>query len=224
MIYHIRRTSLLTEEEQAHLHFGWISLLEHAKDTAQAYGVELRLTPKRTTLIQGTKMLVNGYFLSRPAILEVACKKPQKEWLQIFLHESCHMDQWRFKTCVWNRTFITDDIDTLNLVDLWIERKIGLNNKQLDEYITASRNVELDCEKRSVKKIKQYGLPIDSVEYIQRANAYVCFYTLLKKTRQWYSKKAPYDDPNVWKQMPTKWLNDYSKLPKSIEKALLLTL
>ncbi len=50
--------------------------------------------------------------------------------------------------------------------------------------------MEFDCEKRTVAKIKKYNLPIDIKDYIQKANAYVWFYTAVLNKRQWDGTKS----------------------------------
>jgi hypothetical protein len=76
--------------------------------------------------------------------------------------------------------------------------------------------MELDCEKRSVAKIKQFKLPINIKEYIQKANAYIFFYRALSKTRKWTTKdKSPYTVEAVWKKMPSKLLNSQTDYKES---------
>lgn len=99
--------------------------------------------------------------------------------------------------------------ETVDIVMLWIENKIELNENQLDEYIKLSRNVELDCERRSVSKIEAFNLPINVKEYIQKANSYIFFYTAMKKTKAWYVPgKEPYRNKEVWSLCSDIFLDD----------------
>jgi hypothetical protein len=43
---------------------------------------------------------------------------------------------------------------------------------------------ERDAERRGLKLIKKYKLP-DVKDYIQRANAYILFYEVIRKHRKW---------------------------------------
>jgi hypothetical protein len=71
--------------------------------------------------------------------------------------------------------------------------------------------VELDCEKRTVKKIKKYNLPINIDRYIKEANACLWWYTSVTITRRWDGQQ--YSRPSVLKLMPTHFNNDYTVLP-----------
>jgi hypothetical protein len=89
-----------------------------------------------------------------------------------------------------------------------------LTKKKVQAYIKGVLAVELDCEKRAVENIKKFGLPCDIDDYIQKANAYVYFYQFVLKRRKWYSPgKAPYEIPEVYSKMPTKFLNRYDRMP-----------
>ncbi len=225
MSYHITYTPLLTKEAQLHLQFTWLKLISDIEIRAKVYNVSLEFINERSIAVLNSSLQVNGYFNHNPPTLSVAYKQSLKNWTLVLLHESCHMDQWIENASAWKRTFVTSTVETNDLLDLWLDKKITLNPKQLNYVINTTRDLELDCEKRAVKKIRKYNLPVDIDEYVRRANAYVCFYTAMKKTRRWYTPgNEPYNNEKVWKEMPTKWLNDYNKLPKSVEKVLLLTL
>jgi hypothetical protein len=94
----------------------------------------------------------------------------------------------------------------------WIDHKIELNDRELKEVITVTRNLELDCEKRVIKLVEKNGLNFINVkEYIQSANTYIGFYTILADTRKWYLK-APYEINEVISSMPNKFLSNYDIL------------
>lgn len=71
------------------------------------------------------------------------------DWMQVYVHEYCHFLQ-----------FLSDK---------------NYFNKYYDN-VHETAKVELDCEKRVVKEIKKYNLPIDVGEYIMSSNAHVCLY------------------------------------------------
>jgi hypothetical protein len=83
-------------------------------------------------------------------------------------------------------------------------------------------HLELDCERRSTLKIDKYYLPLNSREYIQKANAYVYLYHVLLHTRKWYAKgKAPFHLPSVWTKMPADFDRDYDHIPTRYKKLIL---
>lgn len=59
-----------------------------------------------------------------------------------------------------------------------------------------------------------FDLPIDLEKYVQRANAYVYFYTAMKSTRKWYTiGKEPYNTESIWKHLPPHFNLDYDAIP-----------
>ena len=134
--------------------------------------------------------------------LTCAVGKPLEEWLPTFVHETCHKDQFIEQTDVW-LDGIYGSYESMDFIDLWIRGLVELSATQKDRYFKASILVELDCEIRAVAKIEKYNLPINVTEYIQRANAYVLFYQVMRRTRKWYTiGKEPYAVESVWTKMP----------------------
>lgn len=107
-----------------------------------------------------------------------------KNWLTVFVHESCHMDQHIEESPVWSDTTV-GNLSTENIIDSWLDHYIELNNKHLNDYIDKTIACELDCEKRTVAKIKKYRLPIDTKEYIKSCNTVLYMYEVIKTTRAW---------------------------------------
>jgi hypothetical protein len=58
------------------------------------------------------------------------------------------------------------------------------------------------------KKIKKYGLNIDTEDYIKRGNIYLYSYYCFYHQKCWYDSKFKiYDQTDIIKKMPTKYLN-----------------
>jgi len=187
------------------------SFLSHVSLVTKIHGVNLDIAKSRFVECGGSRC--NGFFVENPKpILAVASKQPMNKWLPILAHEYSHMTQWVEKSPVWTENFV-GGFETMEIIDLWIAGKIELSKEQLDDYISKARNVELDCEKRTVNIIKLFGLPIKIEEYIQKANAYVFFYKIIKNTRSWYKiGKEPYNIRSVWRWMPKDFNNNYDWL------------
>jgi hypothetical protein len=165
-------------------------------------GVTLHL--KASERVNVGRIKCNGSFDEDK--IEVATKNKFEFWLGILVHESCHMDQWANKTRIWK------EIDPyLRAVDKWLNSK-DHKLKSVKKAFSKVIELELDCEKRSIKKIEKYKLPIDKEEYIKGANAYLLSYTFARKNRKWY--KYPYKNPRIRRAMPTKLLNmkDFNNL------------
>jgi len=172
--------------------------------------IKVILVPKKYVYTEGTKCA--GYFDEDDRILVVATRKPQKDWLPILVHEFCHSQQWVEKEPLYIK--ITKN-KKLDLMWDWLEGK-DMPMSVVRKSIRAYQKMELDCEKRSVRHIKNFQLSIDMDEYIQLANIYVLFYSILLKTRKWYNK-PPYRVKNLMKEVPKNFLKSYIKVPSKFE-------
>lgn len=146
----------------------------------------------------------NGYFSNDPEELAISTGRPEREWFPVLVHEFCHMNQWSEDSPFWDIS-----IYSTYLVDLWLDNKIELTEKQKIEVFRGSILVEHDCERRAIKLIKELDLPIDPIEYVQKANAYVLFYHVIMKHRKWYEiGKEPYNNPEIYLKLPTELIED----------------
>lgn len=159
-------------------------------------------------------MMVNGYFDDKPPKLACAVGKDISQWLLVLIHESSHMDQFIEKVPEWTNNIGLDETDR------WIHGKEG-DMELIHREIKTGIDVELDCEKRSVEKIKKLGLDsiINIDDYIRKANAYILFYLWMEKNRRWYEiGKEPYNIDNIVNSMPNSFDIDYTVLTPDIEK------
>lgn len=179
---------------------------------ANKYGFRVHLIQKRYVTF-GDNSKVNGFVTDDGMILAAATAKPTKKWFYTFLHESCHMDQCIEQARVWTDLRVNNH-DATDIVFMWLDNVVELNKQQLELYTHRTAVVELDCEKRSAKKIIDYNFDYDVSEYTRRANAYVYFYLMLRKSRRWYTVgREPYNIKEIWSQMPNHFQNDYTVLP-----------
>ena len=158
-------------------------------------GISLKLVAAPKVSIG--KIKCNGMFDEKQ--IAVATKNDLEFWLGILVHESCHMDQYLEMTKLWAQ------IDPyIMAVDAWInDPDYRIRNK--DEAFRKVVELELDCERRAVKKIKEYSLPISVKEYIKGANSYLFAYEIAKKRREWFQN--PYKNPEIYKNMPSRLLS-----------------
>ena len=158
-------------------------------------GISLKLVAAPKVSIG--KIKCNGMFDEKQ--IAVATKNDLEFWLGILVHESCHMDQYLEKTKLWA------ELDPhLIAVDSWInDPDYRIRNK--DEAFRKVVELELDCERRAVRKIKEYSLPISVKEYIKGANSYLFAYGVAKKTREWFQN--PYKKPFIYQHMPGRLLS-----------------
>jgi hypothetical protein len=160
-------------------------------------------------LILSKNIKCGGYFDSDGGVLAVASNNVN--YLGILAHEYSHMTQWLDKIELWDLS-----ADSINFVDEWLA---GKEVDDIEKHMGAARDLELDNEKRTVKIIKKHKLDINVESYIQKANAYIYFYTYMLQSRKWCKpNNSPYNNKILVDAMPKKFVKNYNKLPKKIEK------
>ena len=157
--------------------------------------------------VEANNIKCSGYFDEEDLELVVATNKKENDWLTILIHESCHLDQYTEKTPIWG-----EGEDGITVIDEWLEGK-DYKPQQLEKAFIDTIKLEVDCEKRSVKKIKKYNLQIDPELYIQKANAYLISYWATYRDRKWFP--FPYNNPLVYKNMSKKFLSAKQYLHKN---------
>ncbi len=181
------------------------------RQKARHNGVKLKFT--RSASVKSDVQCA-GYFASDPPQLVVAAGVPFKNFLPILVHESCHCDQFLDDRKFWDK-----NISGVGVVFDWISGK-DFNRNTLRNSIKKVINLELDCEIRSIKAIEEYGLNIDTAEYIRKANAYIMSYSYmyLKNNRKWQS--SIYSNPDVWSCAPLSFFGfDHMQPTKKLVRA-----
>ena len=170
-------------------------LIADVAEKCVAHGITFSLQHVKN--VDEKNLPCSGYFDEQSLV--VATKKPKvQDWVDVLVHESCHLDQFIGKSKLWNSSN-----DPVHVVEAWIKgKKVSLNKR--DEAFNNALLLELDCEKRSIKKIKKYKLNIDTEQYAQKANSYLFAYLVALHEKRWYT--SPYENPKIWKEMPTKLL------------------
>lgn len=148
----------------------------------------------------------------------LACRVTENEqdWVPIFVHEYCHFLQWCEEPQIWKQS---------NQVNAHVMNDVISNNpitlKQLDFCLNTTRDLELDCEVRTVKLFKEYKVPINMKEYIKKANAYIFFHNHMKTYRSWWPKScAPYENKKIVDACPSRFITNYDKNPTSVQQLL----
>lgn len=171
----------------------WVA--ETMLPTMVKFNVELHLENEKVVDCDGTG--VGGWFSDEPSpVLAVALDN--ETWLDTMIHEFAHLQQWVENSIYWEPSSCSV------LVDHWYAHDCELNKEQLDKYFRALIDVEVDAERRALKMIKHYEIPIDTKLYAQKANAYVLCYHEYRRRRRWnVPGKAPYLFPEIVAAMPT---------------------
>jgi hypothetical protein len=191
------------------------AFLDFVKSECKKHGVRCDLRKVSYLRLSGN-IKCSGYFddddNNYPKLVVAANKK---DWLEILVHEYCHMTQWldqksgKFKN--WDPA-----LRSILVVNDWLSGKKVRNIKY---HMAKVRDLELDNEKRSVKMIKKWNLGIDLDMYIKKANAYILFYNHILTTRRWSKpKNNPYGNKRLIDAMSTSFRMSYKTNSKKVQK------
>jgi hypothetical protein len=161
-------------------------------------GITLKLISDRTVDVDSIPC--SGYFDEDDLV--VATKK--KDWLDVLAHESCHLDQFVEKSKYW----IKGDEGIKN-IEKYLSKNKSITYNKVKKSIIDTILLELDCEIRTVKKIKKYKLNVNIDTYIKQANSYLFSYWVILRDRRWYP--FPYNNPKIYNKFPSNFLqvSDY---------------
>ena len=184
------------------------TFLKHVRSECKAHGIKFTLKPTKTVRTPDN-IRCTGY-CEPDDLKELAVAKNDQNWLMTLVHEYAHLTQWIDQCKEWKDTYEIDNVDD------WLNGKDMPNIKKA---LSVTRDLELDNEKRSVKLIKRWNLPIDVKVYTRKANAYICFYNYLYYTRRWcHPENSPSRNPKVWKKMPATFRMNYEVLEEKYFK------
>ena len=188
------------------------------KDTykiAKANDIEIRLVKDKFVFEDWDKAKLfgsGGYFDSDNRILAVAIEKRESRWLSIFVHESCHMDQFLSNSRAWEKYSPGH-----TLFFNWLQDNKSVKKEQLEQAAQDAIRIELDCERRSLEKIKKYNLDLDEIDYIRGINAYLHGYLFSLETKKWLPDL--YVNKNVLNNCSTRLKKSYTKIPRRLHRA-----
>lgn len=152
----------------------------------------------------------SGSFIGEEDECELCCILDKDNWLEILVHESCHMDQYLEESPLWFH-----DLHEFNIweVNKFIESDIKLRA------FKAVTELEIDCDKRSLKKIKKYNLDIDIPKYIQKSNCYHQSYYYFHKFDIFYDfENIPFENKELIEMYDNKKILDIDEIWCESEK------
>lgn len=175
------------------------------EEECREYGITFRVSGGKRINFGGGRC--GGYFCESTKQLAIAIDRPIFMMLGTLIHEESHFDQWKDLDSIWYKPQMES---SANRFFNWLNGSIENKNPEKD----AKKIIELeaDCERRTIKKIKKRWSELISVEqYIKSANAYMFSYLWMARSRKWigdFTSKEKYI-----KQFPSKMKKKYDKLP-----------
>lgn len=171
-------------------------------------GVSVLFSPKESVLADGCHC--SGYFDGEPEtpVLVIAWGMPKERRLGILLHEYCHATQ-HFEG---QALFAKAEQDYTP----WFA---GKHLKNAQEVLATSRDMEEDCERRTLRLIAELDAPVDVEEYTRAANAYLHGYNSMYDERSWF-KVSPYKAPEVVAACNSTLDKSFKTTPAALKKIL----
>lgn len=162
-------------------------------------GFSLHLEHKVYVSVPGTEIKCSGFFDDQTKQLKVGTDREEDIWLGVLVHEFCHLLQY-----LDNHPYFEDEIYADEEFDQWLE---GKSVDDISEKIKKVRDLELDCEQRSVELIEKFNLPIDVEEYIRMSNAYVLSHNMMEDKKSFITGKV--SDLGKDTRLPCEFLENY---------------
>lgn len=159
--------------------------LRHVRHTCVKYGVLFRIGNGKTVIIKPFGFRALGYFDEYERILVCAKGSSEESFLSVVVHEFCHVLQWIEKEKKYTSCNHQKYGSVQNAVCMWINNELILNDNKIRKYTQLTIDCELDAERRALRLIKLFDLPIDVNRYSSQASATLFSYWLTAKTKQW---------------------------------------
>lgn len=191
---------------------GYNQFVKFVRDHLNEYGGNLVIGRGENVNCNG--IMCPGFFDDRKILIKVAGNG--EGFLSTLVHEYCHFLQYINDISIYRKS---DQASAI--VENWLLGK-NYDPHTLKRAFFLVRAMERDCEKRSVKLIKEFNLPINVKTYAKQANCYIYTHFLMEETRKyWMYKKSPYKSRVVMKLMPsTMKVKSHVTIPPKIYSAL----
>ena len=189
--------------------------IKFVRHECRRYGVKFML--RRVDGLKGEEEehSCGGYFNDDPPELAVATRILYTDFLSSLVHEYCHMIQWAEKSPYFIHGY--RGLDSWDIMERWIDGE-DFKKTTVKKCIDNVRDCELVCERRAVKILKEFKIPINTETYCQRAGAYIYFHNFIKLSRRWEYKSVPTHVDGIVNAMPPNLDGDYSSTPRKIMK------
>lgn len=176
---------------------------------ARLHGVKIKFVDKPLIYAKNDPLGCTGYFDENEMILCVSNIKNEDSFIPILAHESSHMDQFIHDKYLWDKSN-----PGYTIFFEWLEGKTIVKQEVLIEAVQDIIRLELDCERRALKKIAKYKLDVDLEHYIRGTNAYLFGYLFALETKHW-TPQIYYDDEIV-AACSTRLRKVYDRIPQKL--------
>lgn len=198
--------------------------VKHVKTIAKKHGVTIKISQSKNVRGPGETSLCAGYFYDdgkHRTIVVAAGKKTNHDWVAVLAHEYSHMMQWIEGDKTYKDTSMRNGEDSYYHLSMLESGKAKYSKRLRQIYTRKTIMCELNCERRTVKTIQEFNLPINVKQYKKEAAAILYKYLLLCKTGRWYGSPTEKNKTVLSKIKPS-LKGRFIKLPAEIEKTIKL--
>ena len=184
------------------------NFIRYVESECKKHGVKVK-EYKRRYIKLTDNVKCAGFFDDNTKPPTLAYAKGREDYLELLVHEYCHMTQWLDKIPLWGIASKSNYI-----IGEWLN---GTEYSDIANHIAIARNLELDNEIRASEMIEDYDLGVTKSEYIKTANAYIVYYNYLLISRKWSEpKNSPYGNKKIVAAMSDKFDMNYESLDRDL--------
>jgi hypothetical protein len=190
--------------------------VKHIRNHLREYGFKLIFGKGENVNVGESRC--SGYFLANRTIKEIRVAKNNGVWLNVLAHEYCHFLQWLESSDQKmkkesNAQFIVHEVSIGNY-GRW-------SDKEVDRAFRVIMEMERDCEIRTVRLLKQWGIKFDEQLYIKRANLYIYMHHMWKIYKTQRTKYDLETSRRALDVMPKNFRpQSHVKMPARVQKEL----
>jgi len=188
-----------------------MAFVTHVRKVSRDNGIKTYFPTAAFVLYDGEPNKLGGFFCPERKVLACACKVArQATWLGIMANEYSHLEQWLDGTY----PSVKGSSHPEDVFWTWLQgvpRSQHLLLKALD-YM---KKLEIDCERRTVKNIVKYHLPINLDKYKKQAEAYIHAYNIIQEMRSW-PLRGPTEYYKIYGQLPGTLRGAFKTTPRNI--------
>lgn len=185
-------------------------LVDYVAAECAAAGIKFELRNTGTVFDRNTV----GFFSESDRELVVAAK--DSEFEHTICHEFSHLKQWK--------EGIFDCEEEYASWEDWLKGEVSLDPATVIDLARTVAICELDCEKRAVKLLEQFGLlsAAKKREYVRRANCYVLMHEIARQKGRWsVAGRSPMEIKAIYDLLPSKFIKDVGRVPDDFLAAVL---
>ena len=199
------------------------AFIAHVRKVAKEHGVKIKIKNTKNVREPAGNTLCCGYFLessNEKTIVVARGGRPLSEWLGCLVHEYCHMLQWIEKCPAYTNTFLSDGMDATYKLSLLENGEARFNKRLRWVYTKKTIACELDCERRAVKVMQKFSLPINIDSYKKTAAVTLYKYWVLCKTGKWMGDTLERKRSVMSKVKPS-LKGRFNNVPREIESVII---